>query len=113
MPTLTRFRPLRPEAGTLENHVNRLLNETLGNFDWGFRDSATAAWVPPVDVLEQPDAIRINLEIEEGGGFRSDALGVAGAPKGEDNSVESLLFYRPNYYEDLARWMREQRAARQ
>ncbi len=63
MLTLTRFRPLRPEASALENHVNRLFTDTLGNFDWAFRDSAAAAWVPPVDVLEQPDAIRINLEI--------------------------------------------------
>lgn len=63
MLTLTRFRPLRPEVSALENHVNRLFNDTLGNFDWAFRDSAAAAWVPPVDVLEQPDAIRINLEI--------------------------------------------------
>jgi HSP20 family protein len=63
MLTLTHFRPARPEVSAFENHVNRLVNETLGNFDWAFRDSATAAWVPPVDVLEQPDAIRINLEI--------------------------------------------------
>jgi hypothetical protein len=47
----------------------------------------------------------------EADGFRSDALGVAGAPKGDDK-VESLVFYRPNYYEDSARWMRERRAAR-
>ena len=63
MLTLTRSRPLRPEVSAFETQVNRLFNETLGNFDWGFRDSAAAAWVPPVDVLEQPDAIRINLEI--------------------------------------------------
>ena len=61
--TLTRYRPLRPDVSAFENRVNRLFNETLGTLDWGFRDSATAAWVPPVDVLEQPDAIRINLEI--------------------------------------------------
>lgn len=53
-----------------------------------------------------------NLALEADGGFRSDALGVAGARKGEDNEVESLVFYRPNYYEDSARWMRERRAAR-
>lgn len=52
-----------------------------------------------------------NLAIEADG-FRSDALGVAGAPQGEDNEVESLLFYRPSYYEDSARWMREQRTER-
>lgn len=42
-------------------------------------------------------------------GFRSDALGIAGAqasPQSEDR-VESLLFYRPNYYEDSDRWLGE------
>ena len=63
MLTLTRFRPTRPEVSAWEQQVSRLLNDTLGNFDWAFRDSTTAAWVPPVDVLEQADAIRINVEI--------------------------------------------------
>lgn len=63
MLTLTRSRLARPEVSAFENQMNRMYNETLGNLDWAFRDSATAAWVPPVDVLEQPDAIRINLEI--------------------------------------------------
>ena len=63
MLTLTRFRPTRPEVSAWEQQVNRLFNETLGNFDWAFRDSTAAAWTPPVDVLEQTDAIRINVEI--------------------------------------------------
>ena len=63
MLTLTRFRPLGPEVTAFENHVNRLLGDTLGTVDRAFQDSAAAAWVPLVDVLEQPDAIRINLEI--------------------------------------------------
>lgn len=50
--------------------------------------------------------------VMESDGFRSDALGVAGAPKGHDDEVEALLFYRPSYYEDYERWMRERRAAR-
>lgn len=63
MLTLTRFRPARPEVSAWEQQVNRLFNDALGNFDWAFRDSTTATWVPPVDVLEQADAIRINVEI--------------------------------------------------
>jgi hypothetical protein len=45
-------------------------------------------------------------------GFRSDALGLAGAqgsPESEDK-VESILVYRPNYYEDSARWSAEREA---
>jgi len=43
--------------------VNRLLSDTLGSFDWQLRDSATAAWMPPVDILEEADAIRIMAEV--------------------------------------------------
>lgn len=62
MLTLTRFnRDLAPEFSTLERRMNRLF-DTLGT-DWGLRDSAVAAWVPPVDVFEHPDAIRIHVEV--------------------------------------------------
>ena len=55
-----------PEAAldvfSVGNRLSRLVNE-LGGFDWGYRDSAAAAWVPPVDVLEESDAIRIMAEV--------------------------------------------------
>lgn len=43
--------------------VNRLLNDLLGNGDWGFRDHLAAAWTPPVDIFEQADHIRILTEL--------------------------------------------------
>jgi len=52
-----------PDVLGLTNRVNRLLSDTLGTFDWQLRDSATAAWVPPVDILEEADAIRIMAEV--------------------------------------------------
>ncbi len=52
-----------PDVLGLTNRVNRLLSDTLGSFDWQLRDSATAAWVPPVDILEEADAIRIMAEV--------------------------------------------------
>lgn len=62
---LTRRMNREPVAGlaTVENRLNQLLNETLGAFDWRYNDSTSAAWVPPVDVFEQADAIRILAEI--------------------------------------------------
>jgi HSP20 family protein len=45
------------------NRLNRLLSDTLGTVDWLPRDSATAAWVPPVDIFEEADAIRIMAEV--------------------------------------------------
>jgi HSP20 family protein len=43
--------------------LQRLLNETLGGLDWQYRDSAAASWVPPVDIFEEADNIRIVAEI--------------------------------------------------
>ena len=40
-------------GGTLGQPFNRLLNEVLGTLDWEFRNSAAAAWTPPVDIFEQ------------------------------------------------------------
>ena len=55
------------EAGTglshLSDRIQRVLNETLGGLDWQYQDSAAASWVPPVDVFEEADCIRITAEI--------------------------------------------------
>lgn len=51
------------EASTLERQINRLFSDTLGNLDWQYRDSAGASWVPPVDIFEEADAIRIVAEV--------------------------------------------------
>lgn len=48
---------------TLGNRINRMLNDVFSNSDWQYRDSAVSSWVPPVDVLEQKDAIRILAEL--------------------------------------------------
>ena len=53
------------EAGLpfVSDRMQRVLNEALGGLDWSYRDSAAAAWVPPVDVFEEADNIRIVAEI--------------------------------------------------
>lgn len=51
------------ETGRLERRINRLFTDALGTFDWQDRDSAAAAWVPAVDILEDPTAIRIIAEV--------------------------------------------------
>jgi HSP20 family protein len=48
---------------SLGNRLSRLMNDSVGSSDWQLRDSASASWVPPVDILEEPDAIRIMAEI--------------------------------------------------
>jgi len=53
----------RNSVPMLGERIQRMLNETLGGLDWQYRDSAAASWVPPVDVLEEKDKIRIVLEL--------------------------------------------------
>ncbi|HET7249135.1 MAG TPA: Hsp20/alpha crystallin family protein [Gemmatimonadales bacterium] len=50
-------------ATTLGSRINRMLSDVFSGTDWAYPVSATAAWVPPVDVLEQADAIRIMAEL--------------------------------------------------
>ena len=64
MLTLSRWnREPSAELTPFERRVNRLFTEALGNIDWALRDSVGAAWVPPVDISEENDAIRITAEI--------------------------------------------------
>jgi HSP20 family protein len=55
--------PALADVFTLSNRLSRLFNDGLGALDWQLRDSASAAWVPPVDIFEEGDAIRIMAEI--------------------------------------------------
>jgi HSP20 family protein len=65
-----------PSAGMtqLTDRIQRALNETLGGLDWQYRDSAAASWVPPVDVFEEADTIRITAEIP---GVRPDDIQIS------------------------------------
>jgi HSP20 family protein len=51
------------DASSLERQISRFFDQALGNLDWQSPDSVAAAWAPPVDVFEQPDAIRIVAEV--------------------------------------------------
>jgi HSP20 family protein len=48
---------------TLSDRIQRMLNDTLGGMDWQYGENAGASWVPPVDVLEESESIRITAEI--------------------------------------------------
>jgi HSP20 family protein len=47
----------------LERRMGKVFNEPLGYFDWTTPDVASAAWVPAVDIFEEPDFLRIVAEI--------------------------------------------------
>jgi HSP20 family protein len=47
----------------LNERLQRMLNDTLGGLDWQSGENAGASWVPPVDVFEEAENIRITAEI--------------------------------------------------
>jgi HSP20 family protein len=50
----------------LERRAGRIFNEPFRTFDWPAPEAATAAttaWLPLVDIFEEPDAIRLVAEV--------------------------------------------------
>lgn len=76
MLTITRSVPRDPlhETSSLEHRITRFLNDAFGGLDGQPGDSAAAAWVPAVDVLEDADAIRIVAEVP---GVSPDAVKIS------------------------------------
>lgn len=57
------FLTTRNSNNEISNRISRLLNDAFGGLDWQYRDSVSASWVPPVDIFEQKDQIRIMAEV--------------------------------------------------
>src|SRR5467141_1408343 len=47
----------------LEHRIGRSFNEPLGAFEWPVPEAATTAWMPLVDIFEEPDVIRLVAEV--------------------------------------------------
>src|SRR5436189_2692673 len=47
----------------LERRTGRIFNEPFRTFDWPAPEAATAAWLPLVDIFEEPDAICLVAEV--------------------------------------------------
>src|SRR5207248_8666582 len=62
LPRITRDPALADFVG-LSNRLSRLLNDGLLGAEWQSPDGVTTAWVPPVDIFEEDNAIRIMAEI--------------------------------------------------
>jgi len=58
---VTRWEPLK-DLMALQERMNKLFDET---FSRGAQDVDVGAWSPPVDIMEQGDAIIIKMEIAE------------------------------------------------
>ena len=47
----------------LEHRMGRISNERFRAFQWPEPEAATAAWLPLVDIFEEPDVIRLVAEV--------------------------------------------------
>jgi len=47
----------------LERRMGRIFNEPFPVFDWKAGEATTAAWMPLVDIFEEPDHIRLVAEV--------------------------------------------------
>lgn len=57
------LRTSRANGAGLESRLNQLFNDTFSAFDWPYRDSASATWMPAVDIAEHSDRILIQMEV--------------------------------------------------
>ena len=60
---MTKRDPMVDLLYQLENRMGRIANEPLRTFEWTVPEAATTAWLPLVDIFEEPDVIRLVAEI--------------------------------------------------
>ena len=64
MLSITRFNsPTLYDVHTLQRRLGRLFDEAFQGWPSHGNDGALAGWLPPVDVLEDKDAVRISVEL--------------------------------------------------
>src|SRR2546427_258590 len=62
--SLTQRDPMLDVLHHLEHRIGRSFNgEALRAFEWPVPEAATTAWLPLVDIFEEPDVIRLVAEI--------------------------------------------------
>src|SRR4029077_17956040 len=47
----------------LEHRMGRIFNDPFRSFEWPVHEAATTAWQPLVDILGEPDVIRLVAEV--------------------------------------------------
>ena len=60
---MTRRDPMLDVLHQLEHRMGRIYNEPLRTFEWPAPEAATTAWLPLVDIFEEPDVIRLVAEV--------------------------------------------------
>src|SRR5467141_1349696 len=63
MSNLTMRDPTLNLLHQLEHRMGRIYNDPRHAFEWRVAEAATAAWLPLVDIFEEPDGIRLVAEV--------------------------------------------------
>src|SRR6266404_5508011 len=61
--SVTQRDPMLDLLHHLEHRIGRTFNEPLRASEWPVPEAVTTAWLPLVDIFEEPDAIRLVAEI--------------------------------------------------
>src|SRR5438445_13562814 len=74
--TVTQRDPMLDVLHQLEHRMGRTFNgELLRASEWPVPEAATSAWLPLVDIFEEPDVIRLVAEVS---GVRPEAVKISG-----------------------------------
>ena len=60
---ITKRDPMLDLLYQLEHRMGRIFHEPLRTFEWPVPEAATTAWMPLVDIFEEPDVIRLVAEV--------------------------------------------------
>ncbi len=60
---MTKRDPMLDLLYQLEHRMGRIYSEPFRTFQWPVPEAATTAWLPLVDIFEEPDVIRLAAEI--------------------------------------------------
>src|SRR6266699_1728610 len=63
--SVTQRDPMLDLLHHLEPRVGRIYNEPFRASEWPVPEAATTAWLPLVDIFEEPDVIRLVAEVPE------------------------------------------------
>jgi HSP20 family protein len=60
---VTQRHPMLDLQYHLEHRIGRIFNEPLGTSEWSGPGAETAAWLPVVDIYEEPDVVHLVAEL--------------------------------------------------
>src|SRR6059036_4259994 len=83
--SVTQRDPMLDLLHHLEHRVGRIYNEPFRASEWPVPEAATTAWLPLVDIFEEPDVIRLAAEVP---GVRPEDVDLGRGQPADDHGCE-------------------------